>query len=213
MQQTISNKIQLGDTLNPLKDAGGISSIDDAANLENRYSKVDKIGKFWKTGKADDNLARYIPNLTEVSRQNQVAGTNSRKAFASQTYSDKKNFKFIIELLSNNYSNYSRMCLVLPIQFTKNTNKTAQMDADLITVNNFFGHWIKDIDIRSYPDDTRILPTNNSVDVCQYSAQQFKYLPQLSLNTVQKTFLYCKKAVYLEEYTDRRSNTSDKASE
>ena len=50
MQQTMSNKIQLGDTLNPLKDAGGVPSIDDKANLENLYSKVDKTFKFWKTG-------------------------------------------------------------------------------------------------------------------------------------------------------------------
>ena len=42
------------------------------------------------------------------------------------------------------------------------------MDIDMITVNNFFGYWIKDIDIRQYPDDTRILPTNNNVDVYQY---------------------------------------------
>lgn len=81
MQQTISNKIQLGDTLNPLKDAGGVPSIDDKANLENLYSKVDKTFKFWKTGQADDSLARYIPNLTETSRQNQFADANPRKAF------------------------------------------------------------------------------------------------------------------------------------
>ena len=56
------------------------------------------------------------------------------------------------------------MCLVLPIQFTKKTTKTAQMD-DVIKVKNFFGHWIKDIDIRWYLDDTKILPTNKSVDV------------------------------------------------
>ena len=43
---------------------------------------------------------------------------------------------------------------MLPIQFTKSTNKTAKMAADLITANIFFGHWIKDIDIRRYPDDT-----------------------------------------------------------
>ena len=44
-------------------------SIDDEGNLESLYSKVDKIGKFWKTSKADDNLTRYIPNFTEVSIQ------------------------------------------------------------------------------------------------------------------------------------------------
>ena len=39
----------------------------------------------------------------------------------------------------------------------------------MMVVNNFFGHWFTDIDIRRYPDDTRILPTSNSVDIYQYS--------------------------------------------
>ena len=99
-------------------------SIDDEGNLESLYSKVDKIGKFWKVGKADDNLARYIPNLTKVSRQNQIAGTHPRKAFASQTYSEKKNLEFVIELVANTYSNYSTMCLVLLLQFTKKDRTT-----------------------------------------------------------------------------------------
>ena len=182
-------------------------SVDDEGNLESLYSKVDKIGKFWKTSKADDNLARYIPNLTEVSRQNQIAGTHLRKAFASQTYSYKKTAEFVIELVANTYSNYSTMCLVLLLQFTKK-DKTAQMDADLMVVNNFFGHWIKDIDNKRHPDDTRILPTNNSVDVYQYLAQQLKYLPETSLYTVAKTFLYSRKSVYLEDGKVRRDLTN-----
>ena len=113
-------------------------------------------------------MARYIPNLVPVSRQSQISGSIPRKAFASVNYSDMKILEFIIERTANTYSNYSSMELVLSIQFTKKTAKTAQMDANMITVNNFFGHWIKDIDIRRYPDDTRILPTNNNVDVYQY---------------------------------------------
>ena len=50
----------------------------------------------------------------------------------------------------------------------KKPTKTAQMDGDLITINNFFGHWITDIDIRRYPDDMRILPTNNNVEFYQF---------------------------------------------
>ena len=46
MQQNLSNKIQVGDTLNPLQDYGGIPAINDEENLENLYSKVDKIGAF-----------------------------------------------------------------------------------------------------------------------------------------------------------------------
>ena len=49
-----------------------------------------------------------------------------------------KILEFVLELTANTYSNYSSMELVLPIQFTKKANKAAQMDGDIITVNNFF---------------------------------------------------------------------------
>ena len=166
---------------------------------------------FWKSGKADENLARYIPNLLPVTRQNQIAGTNPRKAFASVTYSDKKNLEFIIELAANTYSNYSSIKLVLPIQMTKNTTKTAQLDGDMITVNNFFARWITDIDIRRYSDDTRILPTNDNVDVCQFAASQLKYLIKESVEAIKNQQLYSSKLVYLAEGTDRRPNNDDDA--
>ena len=47
----------------------------------------------------------------------------------------------------------------------------------MMTVNNFFGHWFTDIDIRRYPDDMMILPTNNSVSVANYSNMQMKHRP------------------------------------
>ena len=128
----------MGDTLNPLMDYGGIPSIDGEANLESLYSKIDKIGGFWKSGKADESLARYIPNLVPVSRQNQISGCIPRKAFASVTYSDIKISELIIELNANTYSNYSSMELVLLIQLPKEATKTAEMDANMITVNNSF---------------------------------------------------------------------------
>ena len=96
----------------------------------------------------------------------------------------KKIIEFVIELASNTYTNNSSMEIVFPIQFTKKTNKAVAMDADTITVNNCFEYWITDKDIRCYPDDTRILPTNNNVDVYQYSNAQLKYLPEKSLKTI-----------------------------
>ena len=71
------------------------------------------------------------------------------------------------------------------LKFTKTSDKAQQMDANMITVNNFFGHWFTDIDIRRYPDDMSILPTNNSVDIYQYFNMEMKYLPEKS---VKKTF-------------------------
>ena len=165
MQKAISNKIQLGDTLNPLKDYSGVPSINDERNLENLFQKVDKVGEFWKTGKADGDLSRYFPNILPVSRLAQIAGELPRKAYASVTYSDKK--QFVLDLTANTYTNYSSMEICLPMKFTKKTNKAQQMDAQMITANNFFRHWFTDIDIRRYPDDTRILPTNNSIDIYQ----------------------------------------------
>ena len=56
------------------------------------------------------------------------------------------------------------------VKIYKKSNKALQMDAQMMKVNNFFGHWFTDIDIRHYPDNLRILPTNNSVDIYQYSS-------------------------------------------
>ena len=70
------------------------------------------------------------------------------------------------------------------------------MDGNLITVNNFFGHRITDIDIRRYPDDTRILPTNNNISVYEFSNSQLKYLLKDSVATLLKSFLYSNKAVF-----------------
>ena len=84
----------------------------------------------------------------------------------------------MIERTANTYSNYSTMEVCVPIKFTKKSNKALQMDANMITVNNFFGHWFTDIDIRRYPDEMMILPINNTDDIYQYSNAQMKYLPE-----------------------------------
>ena len=83
------------------------------------------------------------------------------------------------------------------------------MDGDIITVNNFFRHWITDADIRRYPDDRRILPTNSNVNFYQFSNSQLKYLPKDSVATLLKSFLYSNKPVYLDANVDRRLNNSD----
>ena len=123
MQKAISNKIQLGDTLNPLDDYAGVPSINDEGTLENLIGKVDKVRGFLKTGKADGDLSRYFPNILPITRQSQVAGELPRKAYASVTYSDKKQLEFILDLTANTYSNYSTMEICLPLKFTKKSNK------------------------------------------------------------------------------------------
>ena len=109
MQKAISNKTELGDTLNPLHDYVGVPLINDDGTLENLIGKVDKARGFMSTGKADGDLARYFPNILPVTRQAEVAGEVPRKAYASVTYTDKKQLEFILDLTPNTYSNFSTM--------------------------------------------------------------------------------------------------------
>ena len=210
-QKQIRNKIQFGEKLNPLDDYGGVPSVDDDENLQTLISKVDKVGKFWESGKADGDLVRYLPNILPVARQNQIAVINPRQAYASETYTDKKNLEFSIILAANTYTNYSTMEIVLPIWFVKNTAKTAALDATLFPVNNFFARWFTEIDIKRYPDDMKILPTDKTMEIYNYANAQLKYLPPNSVKKLLKPLLYSNTDVYLDEDTDRRENNAAQA--
>ena len=59
--------------------------------------------------------------------------------------------------------------------------------------NNFFCHWLKEIDARHYPDNVRFLATNNTVEIYQYPTQNLKRLPKKSLDGIRETLLYEKK--------------------
>ena len=67
MQKSISNKKQLRETLNPMKDYARVPSLNDEGTLENLFQKVDKVGEFWKEGKDDGDLWRYFPNVLPVN--------------------------------------------------------------------------------------------------------------------------------------------------
>ena len=85
-------------------------------------------------------------------------------------------------------------------------DKAANIDATTITVNNFFACWLKEVDIKRYPDDVRITPTNNTVSIADYSAQIMKHMPNKSLDTTKKILLYDKEGVFLPADRDRTLN-------
>ena len=123
MQKAISNKIQLGDTFNPLDNYVGVPSISAEGNLKNLIGKVYKVRGLMSAVKADGDLARYSPNILHVTRQAQIAGEVPRKAYASVTYTDKKQLEFILDLTANTYSNFSTMVICLWLRFTKKKKK------------------------------------------------------------------------------------------
>ena len=84
MQIDISNKILLG------FDVSGVSATDNSSNLKDVFGKVDKLGNLRDKGEADASLVRYIPSLSDVSRQGQIYNIIPKKAYALNTYVDKK---------------------------------------------------------------------------------------------------------------------------
>ena len=95
MQREISNKVQLGENLNPLKDIIKISAIDNTSDLKDVFKKVDKFGNLWEDGKMDYSLIRYLPGLATVSRQRQIYSIIPKKAYASTNYVDKKHLNLL----------------------------------------------------------------------------------------------------------------------
>ena len=137
-------------------------------------------------------MARYIPGLTDASRQRQICKIEAKKAYAGQTYVGQKTLEFTVTLAANTYTNYSSVVVVLPIQINKKTDKMVDIDATMITVNNFLSRWPKEVDIKRYPDDVRITPTNNTVSIADYYAQKIKHMPNKSFDNIKKTLLYDK---------------------
>ena len=71
----------------------------------------------------------------------------------------------------------------------KKTNKKTDIDADLITVNNFFAHSVKKISITKYESDKELIPTFSPYEIYQYSEAMLKHLPKDALKTIEKNSL------------------------
>ena len=198
MQREIGNKYFQVANLNSLNDVSSVPSINNTSSLDNAVKKVDLLSNLWEYGKTEVSLARYIPGTTKPSRQGQIASIEEKRAYADDTYNDKRNLEFIIKLAANRYTNFSTMQVVLPVYFRKNTNEAAKLANTVITANNFFTHWLKEITINRYPDDITILPSNNTMPLYDQAAAILKHMPDDQLNTINKTLLYSKKRLNLQ---------------
>ena len=71
-------------------------------------------------------------------------------------------------------------------------------------MNNFFAHWIKEIDIKRLGDDIHILPTTNTIDIYKYFNAMLKHLPKKALKVIENDLLYSTKKVKLPDDEDRQ---------
>ena len=79
------------------------------------------------------------------------------------------------------------------------------IDSDMITVNNFFGHPIKVISITMYGHN-KLIPAFSPYEIYYYSdAILIKHLPKESFKKIEEMLLYSKQRVYFNKTAiDRR---------
>ena len=112
-------------------------------------------------------------------------------------------------MTENYYVNPANIHLCFPIKIFKKSDNNNDIHDDLITVNNFFAQWVKEISITKYGSDKELPPTFSPWEVYQYSDQMLKHLPTNALKTMQKKLLFSKKPVYFaSENYDRRNHIS-----
>ena len=199
MQRDVSNRNTLGETLNPIDAARRLTAINrTTSNYNEAKEKVQKISDLINMGKYGADLAKYILGLTDLAIQGMLDDVDTREKVAHPSYKDKEQLDYQILLTENYYVNPANIHICFPIKIKKSVNNTADVDTDLITVNDFFAHWIKEISITKYGSDKELPPTFSPSEVYQYSDQMLKHLPTDSLKTIQKHIFTAKNQYILQ---------------
>ena len=207
MQRDISDKNTLGDTLNPINDIRHLTAIDrTTSNYNDAKEKVQKIRDLNNMWKFDADLVKYIPSLADLAIQGMLDDIDTREKVAHPSYKDKEQLDFQILLTENYYVNPSNIHICFPIKIKKKPNNNSDIDDDLITVNNFFAHWVKEISITKDGSDKELPPTFTPWEIYQYSDAMLKHLPKDCLKTIQKHLLYSKQPVYYGNTAYNRRN-------
>ena len=123
---------------------------------------------------------------------------------AHPSYKDLATFDFQLLLDKNLYTNLNSVHFVFPIKFKQKSDLNADIGADLITVNNFFAHWIKEISIAKYGTNKELTPTTKPQESYQYSDAMLKQLPAKCLKAIENDLLYSKEEVMIPYNLNRR---------
>ena len=193
MQREISNRVFLGQTTSPLDDVCYSSAIErTASDYTDAGEKVKKIRELIRTGKYDTDIARCIPGVLKLVFQGMLEDINTKEKAANASYKDMEELDFQTLLPDNYYVNPSSIYICFYMKIKKSTNEASDIDDDLITVDNFFAHLVKEISVTKYGSDKELIPTFSPYEVYQYWDSMLKHLPKSALSKL----LYSKKAIY-----------------
>ena len=133
--------------------------------------------------------------MLEMKYQGMLEDIDTREKAAHPCYEDMDKLDFQIFLTDNYYVNPSSIDICFPMKINKSTSQTTDIDSDLITVNNFFAHLIKEINITKYGSDKELTPTFSLYEIYQYFDSMLKLLPADSLKklSLKKHYFIVKK--------------------
>ena len=66
MESKINNVVQIGQALSPLKNVAKVSNIDKKSDLQDVFTKIDKLKKLWDDGSMDYEFIRYLPGMAKI---------------------------------------------------------------------------------------------------------------------------------------------------
>ena len=138
----------------------GKSSTFDrtTSNYLDAKEKVRKIRELISTGKYDADIARYIPRVLEMRFQGMLEDTDTREKVVHASYKDIEELDFQILLTDKYYLNLNSIHLCFPMKISKSTSESSDIDSDMITVNNFLVHLIKEITVTKYWRNKELIP-------------------------------------------------------
>ena len=171
--------------------------------------KVKKIRRLIEQDIYDVDIALYIPGTLDLVFQGMIEKIMTTEQPADTTYSDKEILDFELILDNNYYTNLKSLHLCFPIRFKKLSKIAHNLDADIYPVNNFFAHWIREIDITKYGTNKSLIPTTTPKEIYRYSDSMLKHLPKNALKMIEKDLLYSKKPVIIPDNEDRRSQNNE----
>ena len=124
---------------------------------------------------------------------------DTREKIADPSYTDMEQLDFQSQLADNYYINPNSIDICFPVKIKKKWNTALDIDADMIPVNSFFAHFVKEINVTKYGSNKELIPTFSHYETYQYADSMLKHLLEKTLKTIKNTYLYSKKPVY---YTD-----------
>ena len=91
--------------------------------------------------------------------QGMLDDIDTRGKVAHSSHTDMEELDFQILLTDNYYVNPLSIHICFAIKIKKSTNNSSDIDSDIITVNNIFAHFIKEISVTKSGSDKQLIPT------------------------------------------------------